>query len=410
MLRTKRTKAWPSCRRPSTPLPSSATARYFLGIGFIQANKPDQAESAWLETLRIDPRFALANLGLAQLKLASLDAGRARQYAEEALKIDPTLADALLVLGNAQLIRKEYREALGTFDSLVKLRPDSPIAIERLGSAYAASGDLAKAEVQLESALRINPAHMDALSALTNLYLQQKRSDKAVQRLTQSAQQLNQAGVYELLGKVYVREKNYAKAEDSFRKALSLDPDDVNAYSSLGELYLIQKASPKAIEEYENVLKVDPRSVSAHTMLGLIHDMRAESAKAEQHYREALKINPQSPVAATNLAWIIMDSGGNLDDALRLAQTANDKLPNKATILDTMGWIYYKKGAFASAVDLLKVAVSKAPSEPAYHYHLGMAYFRADNREAARAALDQALKLNPSFPGSDEAKRTLKSL
>ena len=50
------------------------------------------------------------------------------------------------------------------------------------------------------------------------------------------------------------------------------------------------------------------------------------------------------------------------------------------------------------------------PKNATYHFHLGMAYFKSGDRERARASLSQAIQLNPSFPGIDEAKQTLAKL
>jgi tetratricopeptide (TPR) repeat protein len=123
-----------------------------------------------------------------------------------------------------------------------------------------------------------------------------------------------------------------------------------------------------------------------------------------------LKLDPQAPVAANNLAWILAESGSNLDEALALARIAKDKLPNNTDVLDTMGWVYYKKGAYASATDLFKGVVVKDPKNPLYQYHLGLSYFQTKNTESARASLSEAIKLDPAFPGVQDARNTLAKL
>ncbi len=44
---------------------------------------------------------------------------------------------------------------------------------------------------------------------------------------------------------------------------------------------------------------------------------------------------------------------GNLDEAVRLAQGVVQKNPNVAGFIDTLGWVYYKKGLYGSAVEQL---------------------------------------------------------
>jgi Flp pilus assembly protein TadD len=115
-------------------------------------------------------------------------------------------------------------------------------------------------------------------------------------------------------------------------------------------------------------------------------------------------------VAANNLAWMLAESGGDLDEALRLAQVAQEKLPDLPNVLDTLAWVHYKKANYPAAIDLLRNCVGKDPKNAVYQYHLGMAYFKSGDRQRARTSLTEALKLSPSFAGSEEAKQTLAKL
>ena len=128
------------------------------------------------------------------------------------------------------------------------------------------------------------------------------------------------------------------------------------------------------------------------------------------HYEAILKVSPQFAPAANNLAWILVDHGGNIDVALSHAQMARERQPDDPNIADTLGWIYYKKNANLLAVSLLKEAVDKLANEPVVHYHYGMAQKKNGDAAGAKKALQTALKLNPNFPGSEEARKTLEGL
>ena len=99
-----------------------------------------------------------------------------------------------------------------------------------------------------------------------------------------------------------------------------------------------------------------------------------------------------------------------MDEALKLARTAVEKFPKVPNVLDTIGWIYYKKGVYGSAVDFLKESIEGSPDSAAHHYHLGMSYFGLGDRQKASASLNRAIKLNPAFSGVDEARNTLAKL
>ena len=78
-------------------------------------------------------------------------------------------------------------------------------------------------------------------------------------------------------------------------------------------------------------------------MLGIIHDGLKEHEQAQAHYEAVLKLDPRFAPAANNLAWILVEHGGNLDVALSHAQMAREQQPNDSYIADTLGWVYYKK-------------------------------------------------------------------
>ena len=72
--------------------------------------------------------------------------------------------------------------------------------------------------------------------------------------------------------------------------------------------------------------------MAAETMLGTILLRQNKAGEARKHFERALQINPRAAVAANNLAWDYANSGGNLDTALQLAQTAKAELPDNASV------------------------------------------------------------------------------
>jgi Flp pilus assembly protein TadD len=115
-------------------------------------------------------------------------------------------------------------------------------------------------------------------------------------------------------------------------------------------------------------------------------------------------------VAANNLAWIYAQSGGNLDVALQLAETATRKLPDSPEVSDTLGFIYYKKGLFPQAIRVLNSAVEKDGKNPGFHYHLGLALAKSGDKAGATEHLTRALSLKPDFEGAADARELLKTL
>ena len=81
-------------------------------------------------------------------------------------------------------------------------------------------------------------------------------------------------------------------------------------------------------------------------MLGLLLHAQRDVPGAIEHYEKAVALDPRvAAPAANNLAWLYAENGENLDRALELAQIARAQLTGDAEPLDTLGWVYLKKGA-----------------------------------------------------------------
>ncbi|MHB8652854.1 MAG: tetratricopeptide repeat protein [Terriglobia bacterium] len=129
--------------------------------------------------------------------------------------------------------------------------------------------------------------------------------------------------------------------------------------------------------------------------------------KAQELYQKANDIQPENLEAINNLAYVMLDHGGNVDVALSLAQDARRLQPKSPGVADTLAWAYYRKGDYASAISYLNEALKGLPNDPDVQYHLGMAYDMNKQRAQAVEHLERVLKLNPNFAKADEVRKTL---
>ena len=132
--------------------------------------------------------------------------------------------------------------------------------------------------------------------------------------------------------------------------------------------------------------------------------------QAERQYQTVLAIDSTAAVAANNLAYRYAEGNRNLSEALRLAETARQRLPADANTSDTLGWVHFKLGSTRLAIRELEVSVRENPNDPLNRYHLGLAYKQDGEVDKAIESLRAALKLNPNFPEADAARQALASL
>ena len=108
-----------------------------------------------------------------------------------------------------------------------------------------------------------------------------------------------------------------------------------------------------------------------------------------------------------DLAYLMVESGVDLDEALSLAQKAIQAAPEEPEMADTLAWIYFRKNLNDSSLQILRGLVLKYPSRPSFRYHLAMALVRAGDGAAAKREFKKALSLNPPLELQSEIEAAL---
>jgi tetratricopeptide (TPR) repeat protein len=138
----------------------------------------------------------------------------------------------------------------------------------------------------------------------------------------------------------------------------------------------------------------------------MMEERAGNYAAGVEQYRKVLEVAPNQFVALNNLAYRLVNDLNQPDEALKYAQQAKEAAPNHASVEDTIGWAFYRKGIYRTAVLHLENAAAKSP-DPVIKFHLAMAYLKAGNRERGQETLKLALRVNPDLPEARMAQQVL---
>jgi Flp pilus assembly protein TadD len=203
------------------------------------------------------------------------------------------------------------------------------------------------------------------------------------------------------VGEAAVQAGKYEEALAAFRGALSqADPNSFTAgtlHQRLGDTMRLRGNLAGAIPEFEAAKRLLPDNGAIASLLALSLDGAGRKQEAERAYRDALQLDPDNGALLNNLAYMIAESEkGDLAEALSLAQSAKQLMPDIAEVSDTLGWVYLKKHLIDNAIDIFEDLTKIEPDRSTYHYHLGMALAQKADLPKARQEFKAALDHKPS--------------
>ncbi len=125
-------------------------------------------------------------------------------------------------------------------------------------------------------------------------------------------------------------------------------------------------------------------------------------------FRQGLDLYPLSSSLNNDLAYLLAESGSDLDQAWDIIQTALEQEPNQPNILDTAAWVQYKLGNNEKALEYIEKALDRVASNTSILYHAGMIYHASDQHEKAKQSLQDAVLFDNDEEDAEKARSALK--
>ncbi|HUC83852.1 MAG TPA: tetratricopeptide repeat protein [Candidatus Acidoferrales bacterium] len=390
--------------------PAVAPVHYQLGTAYLEANDPNKAAASFERALELNPNFADATVLLAQIQIQNGNTDPAIVSLEALRKKAPGLVRAQLLLADAY--RKSHRvgDALAIYSSLENAYPTNEEVALLHGAALMKLGDDAGARQAFERVLRLLPGDLPAIEQLVDLDIGETNFDAATQLIDRELQRNpKQLALRLLTAKVLLAQRKRDQAEAALQQVLQIDSTNESASLLLAQIYSDTGQNEKALAKVNAVMARDTNNLAALTFAAVIYDANKDHKAAAQAYEKLLKIAPKDSTALNNLAYLYSEYLNNPDRAYELAQRARELLPFDPSTADTLGWICFQRGAYDSALALLKESAAKL-NNPEVQFHLGMASYMTADEATARTALQRAWLSGVDFHGRAECGLCLSNL
>ena len=286
----------------------------------------------------------------------------------------PDNGDILLALGIIALERQDLETARDSFEKLLARDLHISNAHYYLGRMAEARNDLSEAIIHY---LQVESGN-DFLSATLSLL------------------------------DIFVREQDFLSAQQHMNRVRLRFPDQSEALYVLHAQTLIkhQQAEQADAALSEGVAAV-PHSTRLLFTRAMLNNQRDQLPAAERDLRAILKLQPDHVEALNSLGYILADRTRRFSEAQALIEKALQLRPDDAAILDSMGWLHYRTGNYAEALQYLRNAYATAPNAE-ISAHLGETLWHLGDAEEARRIWREGIQHTPEDPVLMETLKRLK--
>jgi arylsulfatase A-like enzyme/Tfp pilus assembly protein PilF len=260
------------------------------------------------------PLFTLLR-GEAHMNLEDYEA--AEGYARRAVTFGLRLDTAYGLLAQALWHQQRPEEAIAAMEASLAENPDASDARIELGHFYEAVGDLEAAEKQYRRALEARAASVNAQVLLAAFLLRRGRTEEADALLAKLPE----------------------GAEPASKAVISL----AAAETEVGR-------PERALQRLEEAIRSSPNSAQLALHYGALVSELRSPAEALAASERVLALDPDSAATLNNVAWLLLETGGDLDRALGLILRAAKTHGQDPRIADTLATIRLRRGEYRAAL------------------------------------------------------------
>ena len=301
----------------------------------------------------------------------------------------------LAMLGEAAAMSGEFRAGRDYFRRAQKGAKNPGLLQTQVAQTLLEEGDYDHAITELQRAAQDTHAEKRAKILTVMAYLR-KNDVAAAMKAAQSlvAEKPNDPEMSNLLGGVYLVQKDFKAARDQFQHALALQEKFIPALMNLATLDWREKNPAAARAQFMRVLEVAPNHLLAMMSLAQIEQEENHPSVAVDWLEKARAadrsaVEPRLVLAQHHLR------GGALDKAEELALEAFALRPSNAGVLSVRADVQLARQQYTQAAATLELLLKTQPNDVNGHLRLGQARVHLRQHAQARNSLRRAMTLAP---------------
>jgi tetratricopeptide (TPR) repeat protein len=349
--------------------PDAMVAYYYMGVVYGNYLKqPQLALQMYHKILARDPRNISVYSAIAQLYVDKHNIPKAIETLNEAFANGVDDVTLRLRLSSLYYQNKNYAQAAEILEAVLQKTPNSNKVRYYLGVIYEEAGEFEKARSQYNLITPDSSFFKDAM-------------------LRQALH--------------YYRGAQLGAAVGVLQMAIMRAPKVEEFYPLLAVLYEEMDNLPASRQTLERGTKALPKDIALVYALAIVTDRLKDTTGALKLMQRVIELDPTNVGAMNYVGYTYAERGTHLDEAEELLLRAAQMQPQDGYVLDSLGWLYFKRNEYGKALAVLEQAVRVIPNEPVAYKHLGDLYAAMGRTKDAIRCYEQAIALLQVKPSDD---------
>jgi len=310
------------------------------------SSNPDYATKAieaYKKAYALDPKSPVIGERLAEMYWKAQRTREAENEAKDILKRDSNDVPSRRLLGriylrslgdmNAGSSQSETaNKAIEQFREINRLDPTDTESALWLARLYRLKNEHDKSEQVLRGILKTDPDNEQAVEQLTQLLMDQGKSEEAVSLLEGITRHSSSPVLMDLLGDAYTQAHELAKAETAYRKAAETDPSELSHLRGLAQTLFSEEKYSEALKVYQKVSDLMPDDSDVYLRIAQIYRELHQLDKAEENLVKARQYAPGNLEVMYN-EGMLYESQGRYEDAIRVLSDAVSGIKGQSTTM-----------------------------------------------------------------------------
>jgi tetratricopeptide (TPR) repeat protein len=387
-------------------LPGNLQIQMLSGQAALANGELDAATARVQQAARINGRFLPARLALARIYLLRKNYQAMLEQADAALTIKSDDDTAKLLRIIALTGTKSFATAKNEAEQLSHSPSNRKQAGMQLGIIALSQQHYAEAEAQFQKLYHEGGGDLQPLQGLVSTYMAENLPDRALQLLEEEKKRSpGSLGTEALLAATAQASGNLGLALTELQDIAGRAPNSVDVQLRIADLQRKQGNLPAALEALQRARQLQPGAKGIEAAVASVQDGLGRKTEAIASYRKALSQSPEDPAILNNLAYLLAETGGDLNEALRLVTAGIRKAPDNPALRDTLAWIDIQKGQTSAALPMLLSLTQKNPNDVTFRYHYAVALLRSGDAAQARQQLETAMAQKPNAAMQDQIRK-----